>query len=1481
MTLPSSNQCRTLCLPSSPSLTSVNLSGHLIVHMNTTHAFMRCSLCAYITWSSELFYQHLNRNHPRLAKRLPLQKKQYITELGELSKHTFDEFVNECQHWLEPRSPVPGLVEPTSGYRCCFEGCRYVCGTRESICSHMRKVHAQYIPTTGQMDERLAKRQRLQYLGLKRPLYFPVSSGQAPLPPLPNDGTTLTLELLKEESNESTPLRANIDIPLFEKLAMLLSTLPKDQEAKGFQLIHENKIVSGRLQRFVKQAVRDWVFGTDSAANKVTIFVKQHLVVEAKQSYFIPVESHKAKENQSTTGTRLACFFFRVCRLKDTDTEKIVLPDDDWEIVAGANTASYSEIHDAARTLLTEIENRMPAVPTLTTPNPPDAFTANQLEELRPFLTKFFYHSLCRMMPDGVVELADPLMRFFACLSLKHDTGVRKVKETLTSEVSQILGIARSSCCHAVAYHREEYFGEGLSEKELSTHLKALFCDGEFNTLQQLRKVREYLGVHMFPNTEKNFIWMDDAHTLLQVSPGVEVSLDDVRTAVPYLLHALEEKLNELLPEAFQEDPQFCKCFDIANIHDDVNATDENYSFLVDEQNSDIFPDLEQLHHLYRLHRSNILDFDHLACTEWLTLCNEVLELLFPLIHICCGGPPRSPSWTSVRLRNSLHNGAACQRHVSIMMKQLCFTVTYDKAQGLRSTKYMDYKLLPLPDQLAQMFLRYLVYVRPVESTLCGIMYNKKTTSFMRDFLFASRGTFLTSEQLASSFSVGFCEATGIPLSFNEWRHAFQGWSRFHLATAPCSSSKPSPFETAVNIQMGHSNATGRDIYCQTLDKNRHQSLDNLRYQFSISREWQHLIGALPQADVPQGQPVHIEERPTDSIHRYHITTTKRLVMVTKKRSGDLPGNIAFKRPKDVASLLLKLNGIIKTTLDRQRLFKTEGTEKAFVTMMSDSDDLIYIATTGSGKSCLFQYPPYIEEKLTVVVFLAKSVLYGHAQLHVNDNSCAVYSSSLEDHILSNILHLRLLFVQVEHSLEALDFLKEVKQRGQLARIVVDEVHLAISHHTFRPVMDSLVNLRSLNVQMVYLSATVPPTRMEELRRVIGAPLAREIRDGRMPLNHRYSKYVFSTYNAFLNQLDDTIERGKNESSVLIVFVMTVEEVETLMERYKDHNPVGYHARVIPLRQQEMVERLSNKQCNLVFATTALAQGVDFPGIAEILIVGSHDLMDIAQMAGRGGRREGETCFISICMHPDHPFPDESVLHFMRSKQCIRSYLDGYLYGFPTVCLANEIAKNCSYCCSIIESTSNSAGQMAGAGAEPGLEAVADSADESLDAYGGFPDELLPHDATFYGQPDIEYYKANRHEIQELCPLCLCLQSRTAFECRSTNTEDINFCARACGCCFICFASDHYTTVCPFKATLNRIRQNKICSVCLCPERGHKGDFGANRCEVRKGFTWGFPLACYRHQPHLFQFIFNRINEDESLYPQSIEEVVERLEHLA
>ena len=150
---------------------------------------------------------------------------------------------------------------------------------------------------------------------------------------------------------------------------------------------------------------------------------------------------------------------------------------------------------------------------------------------------------------------------------------------------------------------------------------------------------------------------------------------------------------------------------------------------------------------------------------------------------------------------------------------------------------------------------------------------------------------------------------------------------------------------------------------------------------------------------------------------------------------------------------------------------------------------VVVVMPTGGGKSLLFMLPTYISQGGTTIVVvplisLRVDLQHRCAQLGI---SCVAWESRRPPHAAQIVL------VTPESALteDFRSFLNRLRLLQQLDRLVVDECHLMLHDQTnFRPELAKLGQLASAQAQMVFLTATLPPSCEQELWACLG--LARE-----------------------------------------------------------------------------------------------------------------------------------------------------------------------------------------------------------------------------------------------------------------------------------------------------------------------------------------------------------------------------------------------------
>ncbi|KAG9881236.1 hypothetical protein KCU94_g20015, partial [Aureobasidium melanogenum] len=144
---------------------------------------------------------------------------------------------------------------------------------------------------------------------------------------------------------------------------------------------------------------------------------------------------------------------------------------------------------------------------------------------------------------------------------------------------------------------------------------------------------------------------------------------------------------------------------------------------------------------------------------------------------------------------------------------------------------------------------------------------------------------------------------------------------------------------------------------------------------------------------------------------------------------------------------------------------------------------LTVVLPTAGGKTLLFTAPACLEEDVgvTIVVVPFRKLIdetVREAQKTVGD--CEEWSHSTVDPAA-------LVVVSVDKMHDHFwSYARQMVEQGRLRRVVVDECHLLVTSHSWRPHLVELEKLKSLGVPMVMLTATLPRYTEVELRRSLG-----------------------------------------------------------------------------------------------------------------------------------------------------------------------------------------------------------------------------------------------------------------------------------------------------------------------------------------------------------------------------------------------------------
>lgn len=366
--------------------------------------------------------------------------------------------------------------------------------------------------------------------------------------------------------------------------------------------------------------------------------------------------------------------------------------------------------------------------------------------------------------------------------------------------------------------------------------------------------------------------------------------------------------------------------------------------------------------------------------------------------------------------------------------------------------------------------------------------------------------------------------------------------------------------------------------------------------------------------------------------------------------------------------------------------------ERAMVTVMSGTEQVVVVLGTGEGKSMLFMLPCVLPDAGITILILPLVSLRGDLLRRVRELAI--------DHWIWTPHEARtapLVFVSAEaagtKAFRAYAY--RLAATGDLGRIVLDEAHFTVTASEYRAAMVDLALIRGVRTQFVYLTATLPPSLQAQFELQNNLVNPRIIRAS---TNRRNLFYMVERVAGPGQLLKEGARRAKDAweggqlldraRDKIIVYARTKEDAATLAGLLCC--PL-YTADVgTAERKGELLRTwlLSPDQPYIV-ATSALSAGFDYAHVRLVVHIDEpSSLVDFAQESGRAGRDGEEAYSLVLLSRTWKPQAAEDTVIETRALHryllgqdcrwtCLSEHLDSELYWRQ--CQADEDA-TCDIC---------------------------------------------------------------------------------------------------------------------------------------------------------------------------------------------------------
>lgn len=777
--------------------------------------------------------------------------------------------------------------------------------------------------------------------------------------------------------------------------------------------------------------------------------------------------------------------------------------------------------------------------------------------------------------------------------------------------------------------------------------------------------------------------------------------------------------------------------FDISKISDNHRVLDEGWSFLKDGRNEwavngdrwmgmRMFEQGRVREQFIRRHEGTLVKCRPDAVNRYLRAVKKFKERLIVLVHMSAGAPARSTELTSIQCENGKH--ARSQRGVFIDNGMMAFVTAYHK--GFSASQSMKIIHRFVPREVGEVVVYYMWLIRPFERILQRMQSGQMLFSSWLWEAEPEEQSIEEDPDEADDQHEGYesdsddGEKTGWGGRTNEWEDGEE--DEIAVAT-PGGTGRPEARncdgywdtnrvrrvmrrETANLCGVAIGTSDWRQVYPAihrqfSMDQSIHETLtkiyENRNPHAHTSEPFSHSDQIAVARAKQSGHSVQMEEDIYGRLLEQSPFTTIAEQDAYRKVSVDWHRFLQFPSAFEADSIDPDVRRRVKkkesdarfhrfqqmrnvNVRDELRRMYNDPTaefrgaqEDALHLIVNGCPRVVIIMRTGGGKSLLFMLPAAASKGGVTIVVVPKVALQTNMKKRCRDAGIksAVWSDNRAPPYDAKIV-----FVVAESAITQgfTDFINAKKGSHQLERIVIDECHSILqSNEKWRPKMLQLRELAGRDVQVVCLTATLPPKKEDDFlermdMKVDGLKILRDI-TVRPNIAYSVRQYDEAEEMEYVRALVEQKTTQYPASDKIIIYCRTVPQVRDFghaLECTAFWRNVGSE-----VEKEAIVQTIIDSEERVFTATNALGEGIDAPGIRVVIHIGMVDsLDDYGQQSGRAGR-DGVTASEAILLHkvrvskdgrrkPEGGWKTEGEMkEFYAGQKCKRVIMDRYMDG--------------------------------------------------------------------------------------------------------------------------------------------------------------------------------------------------------------------------
>lgn len=796
-------------------------------------------------------------------------------------------------------------------------------------------------------------------------------------------------------------------------------------------------------------------------------------------------------------------------------------------------------------------------------------------------------------------------------------------------------------------------------------------------------------------------------------------SMDDIRTVVHGLNETVRQRLHrDLLFVKWDDMPPI----DIGSLADNPVEISEGWSFLSDARNKFAVDGQRWMwRRLFRegevqqkfiqgdidsVERREDIQWNEGGVEDYFRQIRRFKEELLVLVHMSAGAPARATELISIHRENGPE--ARSQRGVFIDDGMVSFVTSYHKGFG----KSQDAKIIHryVPREVGELVVYYMWLVEPFVQQLQTMSRDRMeftpwfweprpdeeweldededaeelTSRHAEEDDAGSEGGGEDEDGDAEDIGPdtgpksvdGYYDTDrvrrvmyretesriGVPIGVALWRQAYPAIQREMSRDVEVRKTldviyerQPTKETTATTVediraqQAGHGRYMEEMIYGLLLSESPFTTMSEREQFRQVSMDWHRLLhfqSAWEKSTVePNIQRKMDAEREAAELRRWH-------------QMRDIDIDVQLKKFYDSPDA-------------RFRGLQQEGLEA----IVGGRPFILIIMRTGGGKSLMFMLPASASiDGLTIVIVPMVSL---RQDLWERSNEkgipCAEWDGTRPPY------HARIIFITPEAALTKAfgRFMDEKRAAQQLERIVIDECHMILeSTPKWRPKMRELYKMTTKGVQVVFLTATLPPCDEAAFFDMVRVPEQKMhvLRDStvRSNISYKVVAYTRQEEDAAVRQLVEEKLAKYPEPGQIIVYCRKIDQARRLAKVLGCsvyHRTVGDN-----VVKEGILRRLTGQSERVFTATNALGVGIDAPTIRVVIHVGiCAKMSQYSQESGRAGR-DGESSE-AIMMRAEWTDGDGKVKKemgwrldgaikgYLKGDRCRRIALDGHIDG--------------------------------------------------------------------------------------------------------------------------------------------------------------------------------------------------------------------------